>query len=142
MAICLQGPQPVYITAGIEQPSDLTAHMVAGIVSAALALHEYGRISRIEAVENVNFVRDMYNVTMDTAGVLKHYRSLWRSDSFYDDKLWAVRAISPPGCVHICCAPCQLDTRPVYGGHFRLIRSARVSGARWSLIRLQPVMLT
>lgn len=86
----LQGPQPVYITAGIEQPTDLTAHMVAGIVSASLALHEFGRISRVEATENIEFVKDMYNVTMETAGVLKHYRSLWRSDSFYDDKLWAV----------------------------------------------------
>lgn len=90
----MQGPQPVYITAGIEQPTDLTAHMVAGIVSASLALHEYGRISRIDAVDNIKFVRDMYNVTIDTAGVLKHYRSLWRSDSFYDDKLWAVCAVS------------------------------------------------
>ena len=91
----MQGPQPVYITAGIEQPTDLVAHMVAGIVSASLALHEYGRISRIEAIDNVKFVQDMYNVTMDTAGVLKHYRSLWRSDSFYDDKLWAVCACVP-----------------------------------------------
>ena len=85
----------MYITAGIEQPTDLTAHMVAGIVAASLALHEYGRISRIDAVENVRFVQDLYNVTMDTDGVLKHYRSLWRSDSFYDDKLWAVCTFSP-----------------------------------------------
>jgi hypothetical protein len=79
----------VYVTAGIEQPTDLVGHMVAGIVAAALALHKYGRISRVEAVANIEFVKPMYNVTMETEGVLKHYRSLWRSDSFYDDKLWA-----------------------------------------------------
>jgi hypothetical protein len=87
---CVQDPQPVYVTAGIEQPTDLTAHMTAGIVAASMALHEYGRISFVDAQKNIKRVQDLYNVTVITEGVLKHYRSLWTSDSFYDDKLWAV----------------------------------------------------
>lgn len=91
----MQKPEPVFVTAGIEQPTDLTAHMTAGIVSSTLALHRYGRLSRVEALRNIDGVKGLYNVTVDTAGVLKHYRSLWRSDSFYDDKLWAVRCCIP-----------------------------------------------
>ena len=87
----VQSPEQVYVTAGVEQPTDLTAHMTAGIVSSTLALHRYGRLSRVEALANIDGVKPLYNVTVDTTGVLKHYRSLWRSDSFYDDKLWAVR---------------------------------------------------
>lgn len=95
----MQKPEPVFVTAGVEQPTDLTAHMAAGIVASTLALHRYGRLSRIEALANVAGVRGLYNVTAETGGVLKHYRSLWRSDSFYDDKLWAVSSlIHPPAC--------------------------------------------
>ena len=87
----MQEAQPVLLTAGIEEPTDLVGQMTAAVVSSTLALHKYGRISRTEASDNMALAIDLYNVTMDTMGVLKHYRSLWDSDSFYDDQLWAVR---------------------------------------------------
>ena len=125
----MQKPEPVFVTAGIEQPTDLTAHMTAGIVSSTLALHRYGRLSRVEALRNIDGVKGLYNVTVDTAGVLKHYRSLWRSDSFYDDKLWAVR----------CCMPLLTDAviqaqdlEPLYGISDRHLKSAHRNNPRRS----------
>jgi hypothetical protein len=110
----------VRLTAGIEEPTDLTAQMTAAVVSASLALHYYGRISRSEANANLAIAARLYKVTMASEGVLKHYPSLWRSDSMYDDQLWAVRHPSfVPPC-HSVGGACtrgseRTSVRPVLG---------------------------
>jgi hypothetical protein len=89
---CLQEKQQVYVTAGIEEPTDLTGQMTAAVVAATMALEHYGWITKGEILDNFQVARRLYNVTYETqGGVLKHYRSLWTSDSYWDDRLWAVR---------------------------------------------------
>jgi hypothetical protein len=97
----LQEKQQVYVTAGIEEPTDLTAQMTAGIVAATMALAQYGWMESKGAIlDNFQVARRLYNVTYETqGGVLKHYRSLWTSDSYWDDRLWAVRSLHRTPCV-------------------------------------------
>lgn len=129
----VQKPEPVFVTAGVEQPTDLTAHMTAGIVASTLALHRYGRLSRVEARKNIAGVRGLYNVTSETGGVLKHYRSLWRSDSFYDDKLWAVRCPNnQPGWLSTTACRSRLCGGEVYACQTCIVRVQRALGLRAS----------
>jgi hypothetical protein len=93
---CAQEAQPIQLSAGVEQPTDLTGQMTAALVGGSLALYSYGRMSGPEVAENMVIAKRLFNVTMETEGVLKHYRSLWTSDSFYDDQLWAVCPMLPP----------------------------------------------
>eukprot|EP00892_Ulva_mutabilis_P001911 jgi/Ulvmu1/11720/UM008_0131.1 len=67
----IKNPERVYVTAGIKQLTDLMAHMTAGIVASTLALRRYGRLSRVDARANILGVKGLYNITMQTSGVLK-----------------------------------------------------------------------
>ena len=87
----MQTREPTFVTAAIEEPTDLTAQMTAAIISSTMALHNYGWITTADLLDNFKLAKRLYNVTLETKGVVKHYRSLWTSDSFYDDRLWAVR---------------------------------------------------
>lgn len=98
----MQEREQTFVTAAIEEPTDLVAQMTAAIVSATMALHNYGWITSADLLDNFKLAKRLYNVTMETRGVVKHYRSLWTSDSFYDDRLWAVRAPFLPLCVLFC----------------------------------------
>lgn len=64
--------------------------MTAGIVSATMLLHKHGRLANEDVSANMVIARELFNVTMTIKGVLEHNRLFWTSDSFYDDRLWAV----------------------------------------------------
>ena len=83
--------------AGLSSPTDLTGQMTAALVSGTMALHQNGRYQGQDkqVAENLAVAERLYNVTLKVDGVLEHDRELWRDDSFYDDRMWAVRA---PAC--------------------------------------------
>jgi hypothetical protein len=93
----VQDIQKVSITAGISSPTDLAGQMAAALVAGTLALQRGGRASSKAAAAALGVAGRIYNVTVSTSGVVEHDRALWRSDSFYDDRLWAVRF-----CVFSC----------------------------------------
>lgn len=64
--------------------------MTAGVVSATMLLHQHGLLENEEVSANMEIAVVLYNVTMSIKGVLEHNRAFWHSDSFYDDRLWAV----------------------------------------------------
>jgi hypothetical protein len=94
----VQKRQNVLVTAGISAPADLTGQMAAGLVAGTMALHAHNRVSDLDMAGALATARRLYNVTVATRGVLKHDRALWRSDSFYDDRLWAVRMLPSWEC--------------------------------------------
>jgi hypothetical protein len=89
----VQTPQPVYTTAGIAQPADLTGQMAAALVAGSLALQKFGQVSNEQIANVMKPAVRLYNVTMTTKGVVEHPRDLWQSNSFYDDRAWAVRPL-------------------------------------------------
>ena len=88
----LQTREQILYTGGIAAPIDLTGQMTAGIVSSTMLLHQHGMLKNKEVKANLAIAERLYNVTMEIKGVLEHNRKLWHSDSFYDDRLWAVRS--------------------------------------------------
>jgi hypothetical protein len=84
-------PQKILYTGGVAAPVDLTGQMTAAIVSSTMLLQQRGWLANAEVEENMKVARALYNVTMSVKGVLEHNRQYWRSESFYDDRLWAVR---------------------------------------------------
>ena len=101
----LQDPQDITVTAGTAHPTDLTGQMAAGLVSSAMALFccqtdANGEcsclIDQAAAFKALNVAERLYNVTMNTRGVATHPRELWKSDSFFDDRAWAVRHLWTP----------------------------------------------
>jgi hypothetical protein len=87
----VQTEEQIFYTGGVAAPIDLTGQMAAGIVSATMLLHKHGRLPNKDVTANMDIARELYNVTMTIKGVLEHPREFWHSDSFYDDRLWAVR---------------------------------------------------
>jgi hypothetical protein len=87
----LQKQESISVTAGVAAPTDLTGQMAAALVAGTLALRSFGSMSNADAAETLRIAIRLYGVTMSTKGVLIHNRNLWKSDSFYDDRLWAVR---------------------------------------------------
>jgi hypothetical protein len=86
----MQTEEKIFYTGGVAAPIDLTGQMTAGIVSATMLLHKHGRLANKEVSANMEIARSLFNVTMTLKGVLEHPRQYWHSDSFYDDRLWAV----------------------------------------------------
>lgn len=89
----MQTQQQVLYTAGIAGPSDLTGQMTGAIVASTMLLHQRGRLQNAEVKANLAVAERLYNVTMELMGVLDHPRARWHSDSFFDDRLWAVRPL-------------------------------------------------
>lgn len=96
----------MYYTGGVAAPIDLTGQMTAGIVAGTMLLHKHGRLPEADVSANMVIARDLFNVTMTIKGVLEHPREFWHSDSFYDDRLWAVRShsecLQTPTLHHFC----------------------------------------
>jgi hypothetical protein len=86
----VQTQERIFYTGGVAAPIDLTGQMTAGIVSATMLLHQHGRLPNKDVSANMEIARSLFNVTMTIKGVMEHPRQFWHSDSFYDDRLWAV----------------------------------------------------
>ena len=87
----VQVRQDVLVTAGVASPADLTGQMAAALVAGSLAMRANQRNANFNNIMAV--AKRLYNVTMSTEGVVEHPRTLWQSDSFYDDRAWAVRLL-------------------------------------------------
>lgn len=101
--------QDIQVTAGIAQPTDLTGQMVAALVSGAMVLGRNGELSSEMAKQLPSVIKNLYWVTMNTMGVVEHPRTLWTSDSFYDDRAWAVRSLPAAVCGRLQRAVCKLQ---------------------------------